>query len=110
MTNPLYDMSTTVYLRESAALGKLEPMRINGIHLGQAGWMYSVGAAMSPPSAGGPLDRRSNVNTAVLYYSESEFLTLCDALVLVEANAKSAYDRAKSQRQSYCPDELTSGD
>lgn len=106
MTNPKYQYGEVVYLRESAAIGSLEAVKIGGVHQGQGGWLYSLNVAVGQV---GHLDRRSNVGTQVLYYTEDEFLPLCDALVLVEANAKAAYDRAKAQRQAYCPDNPTEG-
>lgn len=105
MTNK-YSPGDVVYLKESAAIGFLEPAKIHGAHLGQNGWMYSVNNAIM---FGGATERRSNINTQTIYYTEDEFLLLGDALVLVEANAKAAYDRAKAQRQQFYPDNPTVG-
>ncbi len=102
-----YNPGDVVYLRESAALGQLEAVKISGAHLGQNGWMYSINSSLSPPSMGGAMERRSQISTQTVYYTEDEFLVLCDALVLVETNAKASYDRAKAQRQSFCPDNPT---
>jgi hypothetical protein len=104
--NPLYDVGDIIYLRESAALGILEAMRIGGVHRTAGGWVYSITTGQGPISGG--LDHRSKVGTQILYYSENEFLNHCDALLLVEANTKAAYLRAKAQRQIYCPDNPTS--
>lgn len=106
-TNPKYTVGDVVYLRESAAIGSLEAVKIWGVHLGQNGWVYTINA--SHPGHSGGLDRRSNIGAQTLYYTEDEFLLLCDALVLVEVNAKAAYDRAKAQRQAFCPDNPTEG-
>jgi hypothetical protein len=106
---PLYEFGQVVYLRESAATGFIEPVKISGVHRGKDGWLYTINVTMSPPSSGGFGDRRSMVNTQLLYYSESEFVTVCDAYLLAEANAKLAYDRIKAQRRALCPDEPTSG-
>lgn len=108
MTNPLYAPGDVVYLRESAAMGFLEAVKISGAHIGKDGWQYSINASMSPP-AGAYLDRRSGIGTQVLYYTEDEFVTVCDAYVLAEANAKLNYDRIKAQRQALCPDNPTAG-
>lgn len=104
-----YNPGDVVYLRESAAIGTLEAVKISGAHLGQNGWMYSINSSLGPPSMGGAMERRSQISTQTLYYTEDEFLLLCDALVLVEANAKAAYERAKAQRQQFCPDNPTEG-
>ena len=109
-TNPLYSYGTVVYFKESAALGFIEAIRISGVHQGINGWMYSINTAMGPGSPGGFQDRRSLVNTQVLYYSEDEFVTLRDAYLLAEANAKLTYDKLKAQRQSLFPDEPTGTD
>ncbi len=107
MSNPKYEVGEVLYIKESAALGFLEAIRISGIHSGQNGWMYTINAGMSPPSVGGYQDRRSMISTQTLYFTEDEFLPICDAVVLVEANAKAAYERAKLQRQQFCPDNPT---
>ena len=110
MTNPKYDYGAVVYLKESAALGFIERMRISGVHLHQNGWVYTIDASLSPPSPGNFVDRRSHINTQQLYFSEDEFVTLCDAYLLAEANAKATYDRIKASRQTFCPEsDVTAG-
>jgi hypothetical protein len=108
-STPLYGYGQVVYLRESAALGFIEPVKISGVHLGKDGWLYTINATLSPPSPGGFGDRRSLVNTQLLYYSEGEFVLVCDAYLLAEANAKLNYERIKTQRQALCPDNPTAG-
>lgn len=103
MSNPTYQYGDTVYLRESAAVGSLEAVRIGGVHQGPNGWMYSLNYT----SGAGLFDRRSAVATQTLFFSEDELLTFCDALVLVERNARAAYDRAVAMRQLHCPDNPT---
>ncbi len=107
MTSPTYAVNDIVYLKESAALGHLEAVKISGVHSGQNGWMYTINASMSPPSVGAYQDRRSMISTQILYFTESEFVPFCDALVLVETSAKLNYDNAKAQRQLHCPDNPT---
>lgn len=108
-TQNKYSPGEVVYLRESAALGFLESVRISGAHIGVNGWLYTVSANSAPLTSGAHFDRRSQISTQTLYYSEDEFLILCDALLLVEINAKAVYDKAKAQRQLYCPDNPTVG-
>ena len=103
MSNPLYRYGDTVYLRESAAVGSLEPVRIGGVHQGPNGWMYSLNYT----SGGALFDRRSAVATQTLFWSEDELLPLCDAVVLVERNARAAYEKAREMRQLHCPDNPT---
>lgn len=103
-TNPKYTVGDSVYLKESAALGFLEAVLISGVHLGQNGWMYSIDVNIQRPA---PIaqygDRKSLVNTATLFFSEEEFVELCDALTLAEVNAQLALNRLKAQRQALCP-------
>lgn len=98
-----YNPGDVVYLRESAAIGQLEPVKISGAHLINNGWLYTIAVRTSPPD-GALGDRRSAVSREVLYFSEDEFVTLHDALVLTEANALAAYNRAVAQRQAFFPD------
>ena len=108
MANPLYTIGEVLYFKESAALGFLEAIRINGVHLNNTGWVYSV-EAKAPLQATPALygDRVSLVNNATLYFSEDEFLTLCDALLLIEANLTRKLGQIQAQRASFCPDEIT---
>lgn len=97
-----YSIGDVVYLRESAALGQLEPLKISGVTLNTVGWLYTISVRNGPP--GGALgDRRSNIGHEVIYFTEDEFLSLYDALVLIEANTLAAYNRAVAQRQALFP-------
>jgi hypothetical protein len=107
---PLYDIDDILYLRESAALGFLEPVKISSMTLSRQGWVYQVSAKISgarAPSTSG--DRISLVTGNLLYFGESEFVDQCDALALVEANLQAALDRIQAQRASACSDEPTAG-
>ena len=105
---PTYDSGEIAYLRESAALGFLEQVRISGVFRGPDGWMYSIDASVSRPR---PVsfygDKRSMVHGATMYFTEEEFVPLCDALELVEANARRALEKAQAQRAALCPSEDT---
>lgn len=104
MTNPKYNFGDVVYLKESAALGFLEAMRISGVHLGQSGWMYTVDVSQRQPQAASFYgDRRSFVHHTKLYFTEDEFVVLCDALLLAETNAQLTLDRLRAQRAALCP-------
>lgn len=102
---PTYSPGEVVYLKESAALGFLEAVRISGVMYTQNGWLYTIqaksGLPVSPSHFG---DRRIAVHGATLYFSEDEFLTVCDAELLVEANLQAQLDRIKLQRSIQCPD------
>lgn len=97
-----YGIGDVVYLREPAALGQLEAVKISGVQLVSAGWVYTISVRNGPPD-GALGDRRSGIGHQILYFSEDEFLSLHDALVLIEANALAAYNRAVAQRQAMFP-------
>lgn len=103
MANPLYALGDTVYLKESAALGSLEAVRIGGMMKGSTGWLYSIQTA-SPSPLGSTFygDKRSLTNGALLYFSESEFVSQCAALEIVEANLLRAYNTVHAQRIALC--------
>lgn len=100
---PLYDVGDVVYLRESAALGFLEAVRISGVMRAKGTWMYSVSArAPGPTAVTHHGDRINSVAAMILYFTESEFVPVCDALALAEANAQRQLQRLQAQRASLC--------
>ena len=110
MTTPIFDIGQVVYLKESAALGFLEPVRINGIHKHNDGWLYSIRNNVSQPSAVSQYGDRLAMNSGqTLFFSEDEFVLVCDALALAEANALAVLSKLQAQRASLCPTEITSG-
>tara|TARA_R110000868_G_scaffold150227_5_gene373258 strand:- start:6536 stop:6868 length:333 start_codon:yes stop_codon:yes gene_type:complete len=102
---PLYEPGDILYLRESAALGFLEAMQISGMMYGPNGWLYTVRARTGQPTAPSHFgDRITAVQAMTLYFSEDEFIPVCDAQALVEANLQVQLDRIKLQRAAQCPD------
>ena len=100
---PLYDIDEVVYLKESAALGFLEAMRISGISRTKGEWIYSVAArAPGPTAVSHHGDRITAVQGMILYFNESEFVLLCDALALAEANAQRQLTKLQAQRANLC--------
>jgi len=89
MSSPTYTINQTVYLKESAALGRLEAMRISGVfQIASGDWLYTCYAGYRPGYLAGYMgDRYAIAQGAVLQFSESEFVTYQEALVLAEANA-----------------------
>ena len=105
---PKYSVGDIVYLRESAALSRLEAVRINGIVLGpNNNWLYSIAVGIRQPSAP-PVygDRISLVTNKILYFSEDELVTVCDALVMSEANALLQFQSIRAQRVAICPNAI----
>lgn len=107
---PLYEPGDILYLRESAAIGFLEAVRIGGMIYGPNGWLYTVAARAGQPSAPTHFgDRIAAVQGTIMYFSEDEFIPVCDAQALVEANLQAQLDRIKLQRAAQCPDDPTVG-
>lgn len=101
---PLYGPGDQAYLKESAAIGHLEPVVISGVTRGQGEWLYSIRAGTAQPSSAAHYgDRRSFVNAQTIFFTESELITLCDALALAEANMQRALDNIQAQRAAHCP-------
>lgn len=107
MTNPLYDYGDVVYFRESAALGFIEASKISGVHRTQNGWIYSLNTRLTPMSGG--VERRSQIGTQQLMYSEDELVTKCEAFRLAEANAERVLNSLRTQRIALCGDSTESG-
>lgn len=87
MINPKYKVDDIVYLRSSAVIGFLETAKISGLYTHQNQWIYTIyagGATVVPNSTYG--DRKSLLDKTTMYFSESEFQTLCESLPMVRAN------------------------
>ena len=101
---PLYKNNDVVYLKESAALGFLEAVRISGVARINSTWLYTVYAgrmgAIAPSHFG---DRISLTEANILNFTEDEFVNECEALTLSEANLQNQYDKVKAQKESKYP-------
>lgn len=103
MNLPKYQINDSVFLRESASMGFLEPAKISGVHLHTDGtWVYSIGSSSRESSPYG--DRLSFVNSNVLFFSEDELILKCDALVLMEEAARNLLTSIQAQKSLLCPD------
>lgn len=100
MSAPLYDVGDVVYLKESAALGLVEAVRIGTVTKNNSGWAYGIVTSSAQMSG----DRRSVVHGGVIYYGEDEFVTLCEALNLAEANVRLKLEKIQAQRAALCED------
>ncbi len=109
---PKHDIGDVIYLRESAALGFLEAMRVGGISKNDSVWIYSLVAnQLQPNQASIYGDRiystygRGQIHSssgAPLYFTEDEFLTLCEALVLIRNSLQSRLLTIESQIADLC--------
>jgi hypothetical protein len=78
-------------------------MRISGISRAKGAWIYSVSArAPGPIAVPHHGDRITAVSGSVLYFTETEFVLLCDALVLAEANVARQLAQLQLQRTNLC--------
>jgi hypothetical protein len=86
---PTFTRGDMAYLRESAAIGNLEAVRISGVQLGPNDtWIYSYTTGTASIRTGRATfgDRRSFTNGQVIWVDASELITYCDALHLSIAN------------------------
>lgn len=103
MNIPAYGVGEVVYLRESAALGILEAVRISEVRSRSGNWIYSIQARASQPVASSTYgDRISQVTGQVLYFDESELITQCAALDIMEATVLSNLMKIQEMKQSLC--------
>lgn len=106
MDSPKYDVGTVVYLKESAALGYIEPVKISGILRYQDSWVYTItNHAAQPRQAQIYGDRYTQIYDTHINFTENELLTLCDALDLAEANALRTLQKIQDQKALYCSEE-----
>jgi len=81
----------------------LEAVRVSGISRANGTWIYSISAkAPQPTAVSHHGDRITAVAGMILYFTESDFVPLCDALSLAEANAARQLAQIQAQRASIC--------
>ncbi len=103
MADPTYAVNDVVYLRESAALGYIEAVRISGITFKDGQWIYNISSRVMQPNHSTVYgDRISFVNNAMLYFTENEFVSLCEALDLAEACFTRALQAIQTQKANFC--------
>jgi hypothetical protein len=96
---PKHSIGNLVYLRESAAYGFLEPVVISSVSNNNGRWLYTIRTGATQ-SLG---DKRSMINSAVMYFGEDELISHCEALQLAEAKARSVLSGLERQRELHCP-------
>ncbi len=103
MNNPTYNLNDVVYLKESAALGFLEAVRIAGITYGKSGWIYTVSFNASRPINAPTYGDRIVFNRgSAVYYTEDEFVDHCTALNMMLTFHQTAVDKITQQINSLC--------
>ena len=104
-TNPIFNVDDVVYLRESAALGFLEALKIGEIRSSADNyvWLYGIAAKTSGVQVPAQFGDRINLAPeATLYFTEEELVTVCDALTLSEENLKRQLASIQLQKSSLC--------
>ena len=103
MNAPAYEVGNILYLRESAALGFLEPVRISGVRSNHNDWIYTIQSRASEPIAPSTYgDRISQVTGQVLFFGEEEFVGRCAALRIMEAAAIANLNKIQTDIQNSC--------
>lgn len=100
---PLFEVGDIVYIRESAALGFLEAYRISSVlRATSEEWVYSINIIRRPgvPPLFG--ERISHQPERVLYFNESELVTKCEALELIENHLTDRLATVQQLRMSEC--------
>lgn len=103
MNSPTYNINEVVYLKESAAKGFLEAVRIAGVTLGKSGWIYTVSYNASRPINAPTYGDRIVANrSSAVYYTADEFLNHCAALNMMLTYHQTAVDNISAQIESLC--------
>lgn len=103
MTGPTYSIGDVKYVKESAALGFLEAVKISGVIYQNNVWLYSIAAGVSQPQAPSLYgDRTSIINGNILYFTEDELISQCEALTLAEARAQQVLSDLQAKKKKSC--------
>lgn len=78
---PLFRRGDTIYLKSSAAIGRLDSFRVGNSRRFNGEWVYQITIAKKPPhqqTIGDRWDKR--VFEGDIFYFEDELITLCEAI------------------------------
>lgn len=85
-TAPLYNVNDPVYLKESAAVGYLERLKVQAIMMDPSGqWAYGFRQESTPEAVPTVSDRINHQFRRQVYYGEGELVDYCAALALAKA-------------------------
>lgn len=103
MIAPAYAIGDIKYIKESAALGFLEAVKISGVRLENNVWLYNISAGVKQPLAPSLYgDRTSIINGNILYFTEDELIDECQALTLAEQRAQQVLDDIQARKNKKC--------
>lgn len=98
-----FNVNDVVYLKESAESGYLESFKVSSVSMNTTGqWVYTFEMTVGPritSTFGEKITRREHTT---LYYNESELLSMCDALDLVETYLERRLAQIRALRSSRC--------
>lgn len=106
-TAPLFRRGDTVYLRESAEIGKLEAFKITSIKQVVDGrWVYEINIGKKPPAQGLIGDtwdaRFAEPNIA---YLESELIEVCEAIDIAVVRTQLQINGVQNRIDTMCPED-----
>lgn len=99
---PRYQIDEVVYLRASAALGELESYRVGAVQDRGIGWVYQIFIDSRPPAEWTLGDRIDLKEERLLFFTEEELVSLCEALDLAATALAGTIARVKSQIDDFC--------
>lgn len=112
MSNPKYDINDVVYFRTSAARGFIEPVRITIVTKINSGWIYGINIKQSQPTAPSVYGDQivfGGYNQNQVFYSESEFVSYCEALYMSENYLATQLANIQSLIATHCGTGGTNG-
>ena len=106
---PKFDVGEIVYRKSSATKGFLEPVKISITAKITGTWVYgvSIGKQKQPIAPANYGDRNNfgfsgPIEAQQVYYTESEFVLVCEALGMAEAYLQSQLSSIRLQLVNLC--------
>lgn len=104
MAAPIFEINDKAYFKESASAGFLEAIVIDSVQKRVTNWVYTIRYQRKLPTSALFGDTITHHNGQTVYYDESELVTYCDALDLVEQNLISRLAETRRLIALACPD------
>lgn len=98
-----FSIGSHVYLIESAQSGNLESVKVTGVRQALDGnWYYTISISQRPPITG-PLGDMNVLRSNYEYeLPESSFVTLCEAINIIESFHVVMLAKIRSMKDQYC--------
>jgi hypothetical protein len=102
-TTPKFNVGDITYLRSSSLLGFVEEVKIASVQSHNGSWLYSIVANNSQPTPGSYYgDRKSIIDSSILYFDEAEFTTLCAAFQNVKSHLEDRLTKVNEAIERHC--------